>query len=350
MKFAVKRKELLKALRLVSHAVDTKTPMPILQGVLFEVGDGLRVSGTDLTTVVTAKVSATTESPGRAAAGVKALLKVVSQAAAGDDLSIELEGNVLHLYSGRCQFDLVAYSADDFPKLPAPGALADVDGAAIEDVLVKAVYAASSDITQPNLCGVMLSIGGGNAEARAVDGHRLVIATRACGGDLAPFFLPVSGAKNLLRVVGEEAKIGVDKDRLFVEAGGAIVSVRRGEDRFPPLENAIPRDQAAHVTVSKKAFTDALAGAATAADSVLLESFTGKLRVTAWGGGYESMIDAEHEGEPVSVRLTIKYLLQALEHFGGDHVRIGTTGELDSITIREDGYLAVVAPCRKDLS
>src|SRR5579871_1274099 len=97
MKTVVLADELQKALSFISHAISTRSQLPILLHVLLETKEGkLQVSATDLEIGMQTLIPATIDEPGGITVPAKLFLELVNSLPQ-DKVSLETKGTTLEL-------------------------------------------------------------------------------------------------------------------------------------------------------------------------------------------------------------------------------------------------------------
>ena len=158
------------------------------------------------------------------------------------------------------------------------------------------------------------------------------------------------------RAVAELGRLLVDVDsaRLIVTpdgggvhlmAGGTVLFSRLVDGRFPDIERVIPREARTRVVVPTAGFRQAvrvagLFGKDGQVRPVVFEARPGGLRLLARGdetGEAEGEIAAAVEGEPQSVALNSRLLVDLLDTIDGPQLELAWSSPQSPVVIREVG-------------
>jgi DNA polymerase-3 subunit beta len=136
MKFVVSSTTLLKQLQAISGALQSSTPLPILENFLFELNPGeLKASASDLETASKAHFAADVKEPGKVLVPGK-LLAEISRSLPNKPITFALDGSRVLVTSGSAKFTLPTLSVDEYPNLPE---LPDSTGTVPSDTFATAV-------------------------------------------------------------------------------------------------------------------------------------------------------------------------------------------------------------------
>jgi DNA polymerase-3 subunit beta len=164
VRIRAERDDLADVLARAGRAVGTRSPLPILQGVLCEVSGGkLTVTGTDNEVTVRTYLEVEGTEDGRTVIPAKLAAEAVHKLPPGAVTLSSNDGEV-EITGGGPQFKLREMAVDDFPKIidtEIEGGI-KVDGGQLIQALSQAGIAASNDDARPTLTGVLFE---GDGEA-----------------------------------------------------------------------------------------------------------------------------------------------------------------------------------------
>jgi DNA polymerase-3 subunit beta len=136
------------------------------------------------------------------------------------------------------------------------------------------------------------------------------------------------------------------------------MSVKLVEARFPPYDKVIPGAAQRQVSVSRVAFLEALRRTSLISRekmvAVRLTLGEGKLTVASDNpdvGEAREEIDAQHEGEELTVGFNGRYLIDVLAALDCEEVEVDLSGPSDACVIKpapsaQPGFLGVIMPMR----
>ena len=365
MKFDCDVKMLAKALGAVVRVVPNRTTMTILGHVLLHAEkSGLTLTATDLEVGVRTTIEAEVAKPGATTVPAKLLAGVVGELNE-DSASFALKDDRLRISAGRGNTTLATMEADEFPPGPQPA-----DGEAItlprEELLTAIAQvrpAVSTDEARAVLTGVLMRLDGERLTLATTDGHRLV-ERRVDSVTSTPetAIVPVKALVELGRAFKDETgdvelRFAPARNQAFFRCGASEVSSRLIEGQYPNYDSVIPKNAATVVRVLRAELVRAVRMVGIVSESIgarpvsLLVDASG-IRVTSQApeiGEAEAEVEADMEGEPVSIALNSRFLLDALSAFGVERVELRLGGPLAPAVIRGIGAescTCVVMPVR----
>lgn len=187
MEILVSRDALNRALTAVLGAIEARGTIPIIHCIhLVAAGDGLTLTGTDLTLWVSADLECQVIQPGGLAINAGVLGEIVRNLPSGSEIGIgPAKSGRVAIKGGRSDYKIAVLDPRDFPAAPA----CDGDQALklnrrdLATLLDRTRFAASTEEVRPYLCGVFLEReGAGLLTAVATDGHRLAWASAPVDG------------------------------------------------------------------------------------------------------------------------------------------------------------------------
>ena len=337
MRIRAERDDLADVLARAGRAVGTRSPLPILQGVLCQVAGGkLTVTGTDneITVRTFLDVEVTEEGstviPAKLAADAVRKLPSGAVSFSSTDTEVEITGN-------GPRFNLRAMSVDDYPKIaqPATDGAVEVDGAALTRALAQVGVAASGDDARPTLTGVLFEADEGSLRLVATDSYRLAVkdvpGVTAEGATLVPY----RALRELSRTVGSGAmKVALgDREASFVTDEGRL-TVRVIDATFPNYRQLLPEGHSNRLTVAKDALLEAVGRAALVAEDHI------PVRLAMHSGGVElsvirqevgeatELLEAEYTGEDMTIAFNTRYLTDGVTAVDDEKVVIETSDPL----------------------
>lgn len=350
--------------------------MPILSSVLLST-DGphsVRVVATDLYMGAVSSVAAQVKQGGSVALPARTFQDIVRKLPEGEvHLAVD-ERRAAEIRAGRTRYRVPGASGDDFPPLPSPAgaSFAEVDATTLLSLLSLTSYAMSSDDTRPHLAGALLKGDGKKLHVVATDGHRLSKAEARVSDAMLGFemLVPRKAVHELERFAhhmrqersggGGAARIAVATagPHAFFRSGDTMISVKLGDDKFPPYDRVIPKSQERVLIVGRQALCDALTRMSLVSSerggAVRMTLSPGTLRVVGEspeaGEGSEEL-DVDYAGTPLTIGFNARYLLEAMGPLDSDRVRIELAGELDPAVVRpeppgEIDFVGVIMPMR----
>ncbi len=341
-----------------------------LGGVRIEsVGNHLSVIGTDLDLTVHVATEAIGITDGVCVAPAKLLADIVRSLEPGA-VTVESEGDKVEIGAARSRFSLRTFAVDDFPSLPDPPPPATfLPAAGLASALRQVVRAASNDDARPLLTGVLIAPEGSGVRLVATDSYRLAlrdIEGSDAFADTSQILVPAralaelqrlsalgSGAKETASTAGTEGgdgsgvaevpTIGLsigDHDVTFT-AGEVKVSTRLLDGSYPDYRQLIPTEYPNRLHVGKDSLLDALRRV-----RLLVRDNTTPVRLSMRQGGVDltvvsqevgdasETVDADFDGEELTIAFNPTYLIDGVEAVSGDEVLLETVDATKPATVR----------------
>ena len=379
MKFRCERDSLVEVLATAGRAVGTRSSAQVvLSGVRIEsVGNHLTVVGTDLDLTVHVTTEAIGITDGVCVAPAKLLADIVRSLEPGA-VTIESEGEKIEIGAARSRFSLRTFPVADFPSLPAPPEPATfLPAAGLASALRQVVRAASGDDARPLLTGVLIAPEGTGVRLVATDSYRLAlrdIAGSDAFSDTSQILVPALSLAELQRLsaLGTGSKgdavegggddtgpmVGLsigDHDVTFT-AGDVKVSTRLLDGTYPDYRQLIPAEYPNRLHVGKDSLLDALRRV-----RLLVRDNTTPVRLSMRHGGVDltvvsqevgdasETVDADFEGDDLTIAFNPTYLIDGVEAVAGDEVLLETVDATKPATVRaaeETDFRYLLMPVR----
>lgn len=364
MKFTVLQQDLLPSLQTVSRSVGVRSTLPVLDNLLLSAeGKKLKLAATNLEIGVIKYVNVDASSAGEITVPARTLVELVS-GLGQDKISLESEGEVLTLSSGKFKASVNGISASEFPAIP----LSTDTGISFpkEAFLTSAqiLFAAAVDEGRPVLTGILVDVSDERLDFVATDGFRLAHRRLELAKYKGQFksLIPKRTFEEVLRIISEEEveeiKIATspNQNQAVFNLGDTIVSSRLIEGQFPAWAKIIPEKIVARALVDKdellKAIKLAAIFAKNEANIVVLTTKAGILKLeshTKEIGSQENEVEGEVEGEGLTIAFNTKFILDAISNCPSTQVMMEFSGALSATLIKPvgvDGLEYIVMPVR----
>lgn len=348
----VERAHLVAALSTVARVIESRNTYPILANVhLSVIDDRLTIRGTDLDIEITTSVPAT-GALATTTAPAKTLLDIVKKFPAGAEVSLDQEGEILTVKSGKSRFKLGTLSAESFPELKSDeyGQPFTVDLSAL---FAPVSFAISNEETRFWLCGIYLLGAAGVLTAVATDGHRL--AKHVLPGEWPEFPGIIVPAKTVGVVPQGDVTVATGPTKVRLQYGDTTIVSKLIEGTFPDYERVIPRNNELSFTADRGALLASSDRVATIASDrsggvVKLTMDAGTVVLTVRGDTDSAAdeLSVEYDGPPVESGVSARYLREILSAVSGSAVTISFNEALGPILVRgdNDNWTGVQMPMR----
>ena len=338
MRIRAERDDLADVLARAARAVGTRSPLPILQGMLCEVqGNRLQVTGTDTEITIRTNIEVEVLEEGRTVIPAKLTSEAVRKLPPGA-VSVSTGDGEVEIMGNGPRFRLRELNVDDFPqigKAGEDGAGMEVDGGELIAALRQVGVAASTDEARPTLTGVLFETEAEGLRLVATDSYRLAVREVANVAGTATTLVPFRALRELGRTVADDKmtmSLG-DREAKFGSARGTL-AVRVIESTFPNYRQLLPDAYPNRLVVSKEGLQDAIGRAALVAEDhipVRMNLHAGgvELNVTRQEVGEEmEHLDGEYEGEEMTIAFNTRYLTEGVGAIASDEVVLETIDPL----------------------
>lgn len=330
----------------VIGAVKSRQTIPILGNVKITATDTLQAVATDLDLEVTAKKPAQVATQGSTTVNAQMLSGIVSKLPKGSMVSLSIQGDYLHIQSGRSKFNLATLPVEDFPEMASDEyeARLDFNGLDLKAALSKTVWAASTEETRYYLKGVAMQRRDGKANFIATDGHRLAWFTDGHVDEFPDVIIPNEAVKQFIGALSEgDAVLEVSETKIRLTHGDVVIVTKSVDGRFPDWTRVIPKDHANKVTMSSvdaKAAIERVSVVATErTKAVRLSIAEGEVTLYVsdhTGGDATEALIAAKQGDDVTIGLNSKYALDVLAQADKGDITIHYGGSMDKLLVKYD--------------
>lgn len=356
MKVICDRGALLEGINLVSAAVAGRTPRPQLQCVRLTAtkagGAGeLILSATDAEVALRLSLSKVdVQKTGEALIPADKIRQIVSAEENEPTLTIEGEGDAMHITGGDAHFKVFGYPVADFPAIPEFAAVVSGTGGvtkakavlshpagSLGELVSRTLFATARETSRYAINGVLFKRDGKRLELVATDGRRLALARANLSGTekdaKAVQCIVPSKALNMLQKLiqdhDEAVQIAITENQIFFSfgtagsPGRALLVSNLVEGTFPPYEDVIPKDQDKKVTFDRDVVTSAVKRAALLTNEesrgvrMAFKSKEKKLDLTSrapeMGEANVTADLAGYDGEDIEIGFNPAFLVDALK-------------------------------------
>ncbi|MEU2669998.1 DNA polymerase III subunit beta [Streptomyces sp. NPDC007164] len=339
MEFRIERSALTDAVAWAARVLPTRSPVPVLGGLLLEAADGrLSISGLDYEASARIEVAAETVRAGKVLVMGRRLLDVC-KVLPEKVVECAVEGSRFSLASDGARFGLSVLPFDDYPSLPSlPEVLGAVDAEEFAAAVAHVTVAAGRDDTLPTLTGIRLALNGDSMTLAATDRYRFAVRTLSWkpGRDDVSADVVVS-ARRLTEIArsfgrGGLVSLALDGGSAGFEQAGTRTTVRLLDGRLPRHDKLFAMTGAVTAETDRAPLVEAVKRVAVVAEggSPLQLAFSeGSVLLQA---GYEDDVASQRlpavlEGAAdLTVAFNPAYLMDALGSFDDPVIRFELMG------------------------
>jgi len=366
MKFTCEKFLLLAAILTASRAAASKSPVPLLEGLLLEAEEeSIRISGYDLKTGIVTTVPAEVETTGGIVLNARLFGEIVRKMP-GQQITISVNsGFVATIFSEMSEFEILGSPTSDYPELPVVDGQDSIEigEALLKKMISQTNFAVSDNESRPIHTGALFETDEGILTIVAVDGYRLALRCEPMDNTDVPafsFVVPGTALNELEKITTDgEGKVIITLGPKYImfSIGDTMLISRRLEGEFLNYKNSIPRSAKYHLKVIK----EDLISAVERVSLIISDKMKSPVRCV-FGEGMIKLHSAsalgkandecsmDGNGDDLEIGFNDKYLLEALKAAPADEVKLElTTGVTPCIISPADdknNFLYMILPVR----
>ena len=363
MRFKCKQELLMGSLQTAIKAISSKAAMPILEGALLEVSDGmLSITCSDGNMSIITRLEADIREEGRVVLPGRLLGEVVRRLPVGDvDVSIA-PNNAATLRCRGSRTTLAGFAAEEYPALPALSAQSAVTlpQKELRDMIRQTSFSIATDEARPIFTGCLMEVEPGGVNLVALDGFRLALRRLELEHGAGEFnaLIPGRSLNEVARILGDEGDVNLTLDRTHIsfEIGDTRVITRMLEGEFIKYRSIIPTTWSCLVRVNRQELAACIDRAAllardgknnlmkfTVADNRMIITSNSEM-----GDAYEEL-EAMHTGDGLEISFNIRYMSDIMKVIEDDEIVLRFNSAVSPCIIcptEGDRYTYLVLPVR----
>ena len=375
MKFRCERDALLEALMVaVRAAAGSSSSRAALTGAHLDLADGtLVVTGSDLDLTLSVTTDVAGEADGAAVAPARLLTDVVRAVPAGSvEFSVTDDGEA-SIVAGPSEFSIRLIPEEDYPQLAfkdertqdgasvAFSPAVSFDGLEFRGALSQVVKSASSDDSRPILTGVFMTAESeGQLRLVSTDSYRLSVRDlegSSILGEHERVLVPSRALGELQRLIADSDEVTLKLAEHYAQfvVGAVQLTTRLIPGDFPNYHGLIPTSHPNCLTANREQLLEVvrrvrlLAQDSTPVRLVMSSENLEVIAITHDVGKANESMDAQYEGEDLTVAFNPGYLIDGIEASTGDEVTLHTADAVKPALLRSVGnesFLYLLMPVR----
>ncbi|HRG90166.1 MAG TPA: DNA polymerase III subunit beta [Chitinophagales bacterium] len=329
MKFIVSTTTLLKSLQTISGVINTSSVLPILEDFLFEIKGGkMTVFATDLETSMSTELKVEAKDNGRIAIPARILLDTL-KTLPEQPLTFKVDDKTfgVEITSETGRYKLSGENADDFPKIPQPEAVTEINipAPALSNAISKTLFAVSSDDLRPAMTGVLFQVSPDGMTFVSTDAHKLVKLTRSDvkASKAAQFIVPKK-ALSLLKAAlpGGDSGVNVsyNKSNAFFTFENTKLICRLIDANYPDYNAVIPQNNPNTLFINRMELQNAMRRISIYSNKttyqVVLTITGSELKISAQDLDFSNeateRLTCNYEGNDIEIGFNARFLIEML--------------------------------------
>lgn len=352
VKITCKQQDLSRGLSVVSHAVSSRSTLPILANILLSTDNGrLRLYATNLEIGINCWIDAEVHEEGTTTVPAKLITDLVNSLPQSSvDIVVPEDSHTMSIKSMRSSANIKGMDPSEFPLSPnteGSDPAVVVDAAQLKEMIAEVAFAAADDDSRPVLTGVLVQVSTGKMTFAAADAFRLAVRVSALPDDTVlrnDILIPARTLTELSRILPSEGSVQMivtpNRSQVLFHTENIDLLSRLIEGTFPNFRQIIPKEHTTRAVVETKEFAAAVKSVAPfARDS----SNIARIKINGGGGnGIEpgaltieataedvgnnvSIINAAVDGPEQQIIFNVKYLAEVLAVLDTPEVAIEVT-------------------------
>lgn len=341
MKFRCDKDVFLEAVLTTSKASSSKSTIPALEGILMVLdNNSLSLTGYNLEIGIKTAIGVDDGENGSIVINAKRLCEIVRKMPSGSlDIIVE-ENHSATIKSGRTKMSIMCMSAEEYPQVPQ----ANVENGFVmqqkilKSMIVQTKYACAVSDTKPVFTGCLFEIQDNVLSVVGMDGLRIAVRQEPLNYENTKFIVPAKSLDDLSHLLSDEddknITISIEKNQISFEFGKYTMISRLINGDFLDFHKYIKHDDMTFVEISCSDMINSLERAMLViSEKVKLPlrceftSDTLTLSCTTTLGSYNDQINIKYSGEPFTIGLNTKLLLDAFKASESSDVKFIMTGK-----------------------
>lgn len=366
MKLTISREEILTPIQIISGVVERKQTMPVLSNLLVVAEQGaVTLTGTNMEVELVCKLAgADVVSEGRITIPARKLVDICRSLPDGSQIELALEGEKMHLRSGKSHFSLSTLPADQFPNTEQNEHDIAVSFAQkdFKAMLEATAFAMAQQDVRYYLNGMLLELGNMYVRTVATDGHRLALSS--LDTDLTmespkQIIIPRKGVvefSRLLSDIEDEVVVSIGESHIYSQIGNYTFTSKLIDGKFPDYNRVIPKGGDKILVADREALKSMFMRASILSHEnirgVQLHLTQNQLQVFANNPEHEQAedcLDVIYDGGDLQIGFNVSYLIDVMNVISDETVKLTLSNPNSSALIesteRSDN-LYVIMPMR----
>jgi DNA polymerase-3 subunit beta len=337
MKFIVSSDILLKQLQVIGGALQSSTPLPILENFLFELSPGsLKASASDLETTMSTVISVDSKESGKVAVPAKILLETLKTFGATPlTFKVQKDSFQIEISSSDGKFKLTGLNGEEFPKLPVidkPNTI-EMPSDVLAEAINHTLFATGNDELRPVMTGVYCQFGKEGSIFVATDAHRLVRYRRTDirSAKETSFIMPkkpLGLLKSSLPTTNTQVKIDYNEANAFFTFENTSLICRLIDGRYPNYEAVIPLDNPNKMEIDRLSFQNAIRRVSIFSNKtthqVKFRIAGSQVDISAedvdFGNDANERLNCSYDGKDIEIAFNARFIQDMLNNINSEHV------------------------------
>ena len=361
MKIVCLKSNLLFAVSTAMKAVSSKTTLPILECILIEAFDTIKLTSNDMELGIETYVEGTIQEPGKIALDAKLFSEIIRKL---PDSEVTIETDSEYKATIRCEkakFNIAGKSGDDFSYLPLveKDKFISLSQFSLKEIIRQTIFSISDNENTKLMTGELFEVSNNQLKVVSLDGHRISIRNQEIKNSAGDIKVIVPGktlneiSKILTGGIDEMVTIYFTDRHILFEFDETKVVSRLLEGEYYRINQMLSNDYETKITINKKEFQDCIDRAMLLVKEsdkkpivLNINSSNLYLKIDSSIGSMNEEIEIEKEGKDIIIGFNPKFLMDALRVIDEDAIHLYLINEKSPCYIKDDNesYRYVILP------
>lgn len=364
MKIRINQNELNKSINIVQKAVSSRTPLPILSGILVEAKNNMLIlTATDLDLGIKTYSPCEIEEEGSIVVQAKLIGDFVRKLPSNSYVNIEtMENNNIEIKCLNSEINILGNSASEYPDntFDNEGNSFLIKSESLKNLIKYTYFAAAQENIKPIFTGCLIEIKNNLCTFVALDGYRMAVKKEPIdfSGEIS-VVVPSKTLLEILRIIEENKEsieIIVSDSHISFKLGNTIIISNLLDGKFIDYEGIIKDNFVTVVKADTTDIRDSVERASLLAKDdknnlIILDIKETNMQINSASeyGNVEENVLVVKEGEDLKIGFNSKYLLDFLKVIDNEKIEFNLIGKNNPCFINEEGkedYIYMVLPVR----
>ena len=364
MKIRINQNELNKSINIVQKAVSSRTPLPILSGILIEAKNNMLImTATDLDLGIKTYSPCEIEEEGSLVVQARLIGDFVRKLPSNCYVNIEtMENNNIEIKCLNSEINILGNSAAEYPDntFDNEGNSFSIKSDSLKNLIKYTYFAAAQENIKPIFTGCLIEIKNNLCTFVALDGYRMAVKKEKIefNGEIS-VVVPSKTLLEILRIIEENkgnTEIVVSESHISFKVDNTIIISNLLDGKFIDYEGIIKDNYVTVVTASTTEIRESVERASLLAKDdknnlIILDIKENNMQINSASeyGNVEENVTVDKKGEDIKIGFNSKYLLDFLKVIEEENITFNLIGKNNPCFINEDSkqdYIYMVLPVR----
>lgn len=371
MKFVIDKNVLLEALTNVTRAIGTRTTIPILNGIKFDLTeDGLYLLASDSELTIKVKIEEknikSIDACGSMIIQSKYILEIIRKMPSNVINFESIDNSKIKIYTENNEYNLNCYDPVDYPiiNLDESKEPITMKGKVFKQIINETSYAVSTQEVRPLLTGINLKINGDMLECISTDSYRLAKKNVKLSGfvnNQVNIVIPGRSINELEKILGDDDDdliLHIFNNKILFKYKNLEFQTNLLSGTYPDTNHFIPNEFAYIINLDLRSFNDAVDRASLLAQSkdknivrVLIDDKNMIISSSASEiGKTEEKLNIECSNkEKLEIAFSSRYMLEALKVIKDENILLLINSDDKPIlikSVKDDSLVELILPVK----